>query len=225
MINKEFKNITNSKYKKSWNPSSLAEAKKAVASATSEEDFEKTGIQFVEKLQKYLKKDFEILDYGCGIGRMAKPMSEIVNQIHCIDISKKMLEFAKEYCSDKSNIKFMQTNGSIISLDDNTIDFAYSVLVLQHMEKEDAFLILKEMYRVLKKGAKVYFSLPNFVNKQNLETFEKFAHQGEKRVPHRMRMYTANEIKTILNYLGYKIESEDMLKTEKPNFEIIAVKN
>ena len=45
---------------------------------------------------KYLDKDAEVLDYGCGGGVVAISIADKVKAIHATDVSAKMIEVAKE---------------------------------------------------------------------------------------------------------------------------------
>jgi len=195
-----------SNYVDSWKPTSSEIARKQILSGTdSYEVFVKSGIEGAKFISRYLKKEFEVLDYGCGIGRIAKPLSNYVNKIYGVDISKEMLTFAKDFCKDCNNIHFKHTEGTTIPLENSTIDFAYSILTLQHVEREDAFLILQEMNRVLKNHAKLYITLQNILSEEIWNTFQKLATERKHRVPHRVRMYTFSEAEMFLSKAGFRI--------------------
>jgi SAM-dependent methyltransferase len=71
------------------------------------------------------------LDFGCGVGRLAVPLSRRFNEVVGVDISKSMLAEAAINCSEGSvnNLSFTQ------SLDEvrGTFDFVNSYIVLQHI--------------------------------------------------------------------------------------------
>src|SRR5262252_187833 len=83
-----------------------------------------------------LDKESLVLDYGCGIGRLAK---ELIARTGChvigVDISSTMLGHAYGYVNSP-NFSAISENMFkwIISVSDNSLyfDFAYSVWVLQH---------------------------------------------------------------------------------------------
>lgn len=56
---------------------------------------------------------------------------------------------------------------------DETFDFVYSILTLQHMKKEDAYVTLSEIYRVLKPGGRAIFSFPNFLSDEYFKGYLK----------------------------------------------------
>lgn len=99
----------------------------------------------------------EILDYGCGVGRLAK---EVLNQNpHCtvtgVDASSDMLEKSKEYVnSNRYSISFPW------ELDENKkFDLIYCVYVLQHVPSIEIREILARIFYHLKdEGKFVYCS-------------------------------------------------------------------
>lgn len=62
----------------------------------TEERFEHIHRRSRDNAIKYLEKSNVILDYGCGTGTTTCEVAEYVKEIHAIDISSKMIEFAKE---------------------------------------------------------------------------------------------------------------------------------
>jgi len=96
----------------------------------------------------------EILEIGCGIGRILIPMSEIFGKALGVDISEKTIEVAEKYMKNISNCHVFNSNGSDLSMfDDNSIDFCYSYIVFQHIpEKEIIINYIREVARVLKSG-------------------------------------------------------------------------
>lgn len=221
----EYKNKP-SRYVGSWNVKTIDEAKKAIYSIGDSSDFIRSGKLDAEFISLYVKKNFEVLEYGCGIGRVAKFLSEKVLLLHALDISKEMLMFANEYCKNCPNIQFSLTNGFSISLKDSSIDFAYTMYVLQHVDREDAILILKEIHRVLKNNGKIYFTVPDLAEQSNWKTLEESAIDFSQRVPHRMRMYAMQEVEILMDRLGYRIVDipSNRTKVKEQNIRIVAEK-
>ena len=95
--------------------------------------------------------DKNIIDYGCGVGRLAK---ELVSKTGCnvigVDISRSMRAFSALYCASDSF--FSCSKSSLRDLTDRGWqgDHAFSVWVLQHAEnpQEDIELI----YNALRDG-------------------------------------------------------------------------
>jgi ubiquinone/menaquinone biosynthesis C-methylase UbiE len=89
-------------------------------------------------------------DLGCGSGRWAKVVAPKVGHLHLIDPSE-ALEVAKKNLSDADNCTFHQASVEAIPLDDNSMDFGYSLGVLHHVPDTQAGL--QACVTKLKKGS------------------------------------------------------------------------
>lgn len=109
------------------------------------------------------------LEIGYGGGRILAAASHYFNSVTGIDVhDNSELVDAELHRRGVLNAKLLRTAGDSIPLDSGTIDFVYSFIVLQHVEKYEIFsTYLKEIYRVMKPegiavlyfGRKSYFSL------------------------------------------------------------------
>ena len=100
-----------------------------------------------------------MLELGCGAGRMTRSFAQRFSRVYAFDISAEMLGHAKALFPESSNVDWIQGNGVDLSgLRDETVDFAFSYIVLQHMpEPEFAIRYIREMLRVLKPGGMFLF--------------------------------------------------------------------
>ena len=122
----------------------------------SEEQFQRSG---QEAYEKYLANDSliwnrdNILDFGCGTGRLTEFMAQDFNKVIVFDISPTMIAQGKERLKDLKNVELIEIDGQSIPLPEGSIDFVFSYLVFQHIKDremvEEAF---REIYRVLKPG-------------------------------------------------------------------------
>ncbi len=72
-------------------------------------------------------------DMGCGSGRWAKLVAPRVSELNCIDASPDALAVARSNLSAFSNCNLMQGSFEAIPLEDNSMDFGYSLGVLHHI--------------------------------------------------------------------------------------------
>jgi ubiquinone/menaquinone biosynthesis C-methylase UbiE len=98
-----------------------------------------------------LSEDAQGFDMGCGSGRWAKLVAPRVGRLYCIDASRKALEVAKRNLADLKNCEFINASVENIPLDDNSMDFGYSLGVLHHIP--DTIDGIKACVRKLKEGA------------------------------------------------------------------------
>lgn len=99
----------------------------------------------------------KVLDAGCGMGQWLYALSQINDHVTGVEYDKQRSDFTKKLMGSiaETNTRVMQ--GSVEQLDfpDDTFDavFSYSVILCTDYRKA-----LKEFYRVLKPGGKLYFN-------------------------------------------------------------------
>ena len=100
------------------------------------------------------RNDLTVLDLGSGTGFFTDLLAGTYEQVIGLDISTEMLKFAKEHRNEK--ILWLEADAHNIPLQDNSIDFIYSNLVIQWFEPLDE--AITEMLRVLKPGGLLIFT-------------------------------------------------------------------
>jgi len=118
------------------------------------ESFDTSGYEEMKRLHEFLLPDYTVLEFGGGIGRIAKHVAPLTKKMIVVDISSQMIKLGRDiWCKDIPNIEWVQ-NLYNIPLNDNSVDFAYSLVVFLHLrtESRDAVHWLGEMCRVLKPG-------------------------------------------------------------------------
>ena len=97
--------------------------------------------------------DATALDLGCGVGRIARALARRFGTVIGIDVSDEMVRRARELHPPGAyqNLRFAESDGVSIGLDDGSVDFVFSYEVLQHMPSRDVILgTLAEIRRVLR---------------------------------------------------------------------------
>jgi len=100
------------------------------------------------------KHDLTVLDLGSGTGFFTNLLMGSYKQVIGLDISKKMLHFAKN--NRNNNIHWLEGDAHNLPLKDESIDFIYSNLVMQWFDPLDG--AIDEMLRVLKPGGVLIFT-------------------------------------------------------------------
>lgn len=90
-------------------------------------------------------------DLGCGSGRWAKSVAPRVGKLFCIDASASALEVAKANLQNQANCEFHNASVAEMPLEDNSMDFGYSLGVLHHIP--DTLEGIRQCAAKLKKGA------------------------------------------------------------------------
>jgi len=154
------------KMKKEWNERTKMNPLFVIATdhSETEEDFWNSGIDecndilaiSTERYQKIIENKetskMNILEIGCGIGRILIPMRKIFGNATGIDISSEMVQLGQKYVSDIPNCNIVENNGTdLAEFSDNSFDFCYSFIVFQHIpEKQIVENYIKEVSRILK---------------------------------------------------------------------------
>lgn len=117
--------------------------------------FERETDFLVDTIKEHIEinEDSNVLDFGCGMGRVSKKLIDTFNcNVTGVDISESMLTFARLYTANIK--KFIATKECP---QPNTMDVCLAILVLQHTENPK-----QEIQRIcdsLKSGG--YFVLVN----------------------------------------------------------------
>jgi glycosyltransferase involved in cell wall biosynthesis/SAM-dependent methyltransferase len=195
-------------YSKVWDKMAKQNAKHSIYATSDEERFEKGGKTDADRMRQWIAPESVVLDVGCGIGRVEKYLAPYCHAIHAVDVSKEMLHQAKEHLSGIENVFFHHTSSTDLSFADNEMfDFSFSLLVLQHMKKEDAYLSLCEIYRTLKEGGRAYIQFPSLFSDVYSELFIEYAKMDDRAVS-RVRPYTPDEVRFLLQLVGFTLESQ-----------------
>lgn len=140
------------------------------------DQFKQIGNEFHGYFKNILniKPNDAVLDIGCGIGRMAIPLTQLIpnGKYEGFDINKKGIDWCKKNITPKhqhfkfthSNIynKYYNKKGTVkadkykFPYPDNTFDHAIATSVFTHMLPEQIENYLTEIHRVLKPGGKLF---------------------------------------------------------------------
>lgn len=154
-------------------------------------DFQRIGSLYLNRFIDLggLKPEHRILDIGCGIGRIAIPLTTYLNNTGSYEgfdvvnkginwcqkrITPKFPNFQFKYISLKNKLYNTETNNLakdfIFPYKDQEFDFIILTSVFTHMLPEDMENYLKEIYRVMKPGALCYatYFLLNNISKLSM---------------------------------------------------------
>lgn len=103
------------------------------------------------------------IDVGCGSGRWSVMVAPKVGHLHLLDASAEALSVARQNLADAANVSFHLASVDNIPVDDNSLDFAFSLGVLHHVP--DTSAAIRAIAAKLKVGAPflsyLYYALDN----------------------------------------------------------------
>jgi SAM-dependent methyltransferase len=156
-------------YDQFWNHQATTpeSALAAVDGSASEEVVQTTGRFTAEQVAQAvdLGADDTLLELGCGVGRIGRELAPRCRHWTGVDISANMISHARERMAHLDNVDFHELRRSRLdALDDDSISKAYSVAVLCHMDKEDLYLYLKDLWRVVRPKGLIYVETWNLAH-------------------------------------------------------------
>lgn len=141
---------------KQW---SIQDKNPVVGSYGGHNDFEDYDKYLFPKVET---KDMVALEYGCGPGRNLIRFNKKFKRIDGVDIGEVNIKNAEINMKDANlEIPNLYTNnGDNIPTENEVYDLVFSVICLQHIcVHEIRYNIMKEIYRVLKKGGYFCFQM------------------------------------------------------------------
>ncbi|CDZ74518.1 putative methyltransferase type 12 [Peptoniphilus sp. ING2-D1G] len=111
----------------------------------------------INRVKKDLAGDEDLLEIGCGYGRILRELANSAKKLTGIDISANSIKFAEDYLKDFDNIE-------LIAADFNTVEDGeiYDVVILLQnglsAVKGDPSETVNKCLGLLKKGGRAYFS-------------------------------------------------------------------
>ncbi|MFH0836628.1 MAG: methyltransferase domain-containing protein [Candidatus Aenigmatarchaeota archaeon] len=152
-----------------------------------------------------------LLDVGCGIGTWMIPF--IKNGFECIgiDISPKVIEFAKKYAKKhKTELKLKTANMLELPFDDDKFDYVISVAAIHHLDsRKKRVKALSEMKRVLKPDGKMFIAVWNKEQQRfsgsKKDIYVPWKHEGKMHERY-YHLFSNDELKGIVEKSGIKIE-------------------
>ncbi len=122
--------------------------------ATYAKTFEKPS-EHIDEFLKFIPRNGRILDTGCGLDVDAKYIQERGFALTVIDLSKKMLETAKNYAP---LVKFKSLYYRKLIFPSNSFNGALSSFSIIHIPKKEVLATLKDFHKILKKEGTLYLS-------------------------------------------------------------------
>jgi SAM-dependent methyltransferase len=121
------------------------------------------------------------LDFGCGVGRIALPLSEYFNQVVGVDISEAMIAEARQNCAKAGvlNVEFAISDDRLSAVE-GSFDFVHSYNVLQHIPVDRGLVLTRRMLAVLRPGG---FAALHYSVKRNMPPLKALSYAIRNQLP------------------------------------------
>ena len=125
-------------------------------------------------LADFVKDGDKILDLGCGNGRLFKLFKSKDIDYIGVDLSKKLIEIAREKYKDYPNVKFLVRDALDTGFDENSFDLVYSIALLHQIpSKKYRLQSLNEVNRILKSEGFLILTVWNLWQKKYMRNILK----------------------------------------------------
>jgi SAM-dependent methyltransferase len=136
----------------------------------SPDDLDEVARSYIDP---YVDRDAIVGEIGSGGGRVAARVAPNVKRLYCFDISKGMLELARQALADCPNVEYvLQHEPSLPANLADTFDFLYSFDVFVHLDLHTIWKYVREIERSLRPGAHEFIHTANLTAPAGWEMFE-----------------------------------------------------
>ena len=132
------------------------------------EEFLRTGVDEIDEILAWTAKlgvaiaPGRALDFGCGVGRLTQALARTFAECDGVDIAPSMIERARQINQFGERCRYHVNDRDDLTLfADDTFDFIYSDIVLQHIAPEFSARYVREFTRILAPGGVTVFQLPS----------------------------------------------------------------
>jgi SAM-dependent methyltransferase len=196
-------------YRRVWNSvaQSPDDARIAVAGYSNDEEWTRTGELTANDVvtEASVQPIDVVLEIGCGAGRVGAHLAKRCGQWIGSDVSTNMLSHASAALKEFANVSFVPLDGSgLTGVADESIDVVYCTTVFMHLDEWDRFRYVREAWRVLRPGGRLYVDSFSLLSPDGWALFEQQAAvPPNERPPHISKASTPEELTAYVQHAGF----------------------
>lgn len=156
------------KLKADWDTAALTDYwRDYIAQGFSEEEaFRKSGEENTNWIREFINlhgvdwKDKNVVELGCGAGRMTEFIAKDVRHVQAVDISAEMLRRLRKRLGQDRKIETLCIIRDYSVISDISVDLIISFLVFQHTPEDMVQRLFQDGNRILKPKGYYFFQIP-----------------------------------------------------------------
>jgi len=155
----------------------------------------------------HVRPSDEVLEVGCGVGRIGEALARRCASWTGTDMSINMLGYASERLRGSSNVRLVQLRRvGLFEFDNRSFDLVYFTNMLMHLDEMDRWHYAKEAFRVLRPDGRIFMDV---IDIESEAGWSMFVHDADRyrnleRPPYMPRFSSATELVTYLQRAGFE---------------------
>jgi ubiquinone/menaquinone biosynthesis C-methylase UbiE len=204
-------------YKHVWTALSATEdaAKLWVQGSTDEAELDRTARNDAERFQRvlHITLDDDVLEIGCGVGRVGKALAPLCRTWIGCDVSPRMLRYAARRLEGLPNVRFVEISGyDLQPIPAESVDVVYCTVVFMHLTEWDRYNYIEEARRVLRPGGRLYVDNISLTTDYGWNFFQASRrYEPARRPPQIGSTSTPQEFEVYLRRAGFASWSVDIV--------------
>jgi len=150
----------------------------------------------MRNLGAFLKADTTFLEVGPGDCSLSITVAKQVKEVYAVDVSAEIAH-QKTF---PDNLKLILSDGVSVPVPSNSVDFAYSNQLMEHLHPDDALEQLKNIYQSLAPGGRYLCITPNRL----LGPHDISQHFDQVATGFHLKEYTVTELTKLFRDVGFK---------------------
>lgn len=179
--------------------------------------------KILERTKRYLKKEDNVLDYGCATGILANQIAANAEMVYGMDISSKMIQIAQNKANELNiqNVNYSHTTIFDKNYKEETFDVILGVYVLHLLD--DMPKVLSRINELLKPGG-LFISVTPCLGKRTLTGISLSLLSKIGLIPS-LKTYSVSELENFITNQDFKIIEKECLQKKGQQYFIVAKKN
>ena len=148
----------------------------------------------------------EILEIGCGVGRVGRELIAHCRSWTGCDVSAKMLAYAEERLKGIDNIRLvLLRRGGLREFKTGSFDVVFATNMLGHLDEFDRWRYVEEAFRVLRPGGRLSIDNIDLESDAGWKMFtnDALSFREAERPPYMPRFSTAAEFESYASRAGF----------------------
>lgn len=204
-------------YKTVWTALSGTEdtAKAWVQGSAEEAELRRTAAYDSQRILQSLQltADDDVLEIGCGVGRLGTVLAPVCRTWTGCDVSPGMLEYASRRLEAFPNVRFVEVSGyDLQPVESSSVDAVYCTVVFMHLTEWDRYGYVEEAHRILRPGGRVYIDNISLTTDYGWSFFQSSrTYAPTQRPPQIGSTSTPQEFEAYLHHAGFTSSSVEIV--------------